>query len=87
MNSINFIHLNKTKTPVLLKVLTNREVPLNKREIKELSAMSFECFNFKRHKEGHFVADNFTLSDGRVLSDISATQERNLIIATSFTNE
>lgn len=84
--NINFIHLNKTKTPVLLKVLTHKEVPLNKNEVKELSNLSFDCFNFKQHKEGHFEADDFTLSDGRVLSDILATQEKDLITATSFAN-
>lgn len=85
--SIDYIQLRKTDTPVLIKVLVYEEHPLSKENVKELSDLTFDSFNFKKYKEGYFTADDFILSDGRVLTDVSATPEKDLIIATSFTEE
>lgn len=85
--SIDYIQLRKTDTPVLIKVLVYEEHPLSKENVKELSDLTFDSFNFKKHKEGYFTADDFILSDGRVLTDVSAIPEKDLIIATSFTEE
>ena len=85
--SIDYIQLRKTDTPVLIKVLVYEEHPLSKENVKELSDLTFDSFNFKKHKEGYFTADGFILSDGRVLTDVSATPGKDLVIATSFTEE
>ena len=80
-------YLIGTNLSTLLKIRIYREVPFSRKEQKELAKLTFDSFNFKKHKEGYFTADNFTLSDGRVLKDISATLKKDLIIATSFTKE
>lgn len=85
--NVEVFNLDGTNTSTLLKVRTYWEVPLSGKEKKELANLTFDSFNFKKHKEGHFIADDFTLSDGRVLTDISATPEKDLIIATSFIEE
>lgn len=85
--NVEVFNLDGTNPSTVLKVRTYWEVPLNRKEKEELADLTFDSFNFKKHKEGHFIADDFTLSDGRVLTDISATQEKDLIIATSFTEE
>lgn len=85
--NVEYIYLHGINSVALLKVRTYREVPLNRKERKELADLTFDSFNFKKHKEGYFTADDFILSDGRVLTDVLATPEKDLIIATSFTEE
>lgn len=82
--SIDYIQLRKTDTPVLIKVLVYEEHPLSKENVKELSDLSLDAFNFKQQKRGYFEAEDFTLSDGRILTNIAMTSEKDLILAVSY---
>jgi hypothetical protein len=69
----------------LIKTLIFKDNPLNEKDVKQLSEISLEKFNFQwSEKEKVFYADDFELSSGRLLTRLSMSPEKDLIISTSL---
>ena len=69
----------------LIKTLIFKDNPLNEKDVKQLSEISLEKFNFQwSEKEKVFYADDFELSSGRLLTKLSMSPEKDLIISTSL---
>lgn len=69
----------------LIKTLIYKDNPLNEEDVKQLSELSLDDFNFQwSEKEKVFYADDFELSSGRLLTRLSMSPEKDLIISTSL---
>ena len=69
----------------LIKTLIYKDNPLNDKDVKQLSELSLEKFNFQwSENEKIFYADDFELSSGRLLTRVSMSPEKDLIISTSL---
>lgn len=69
----------------LIKTLIYKDNPLNDKDVKQLSELSLEKFNFQwSENEKIFYADDFELSSGRLLTRLSMSPEKDLIISTSL---
>ena len=69
----------------LIKTLIYKDNPLNDKDVKQLSELSLEKFNFQwSENEKIFYAVDFELSSGRLLTRLSMSPEKDLIISTSL---
>lgn len=69
----------------LIKTLIYKDNPLNDKDVKQLSELSLEKFNFQwSENEKIFYADDFELSSGRLLTRLSMSPEKDLIVSTSL---